>query len=470
MNFNYTNIHTNDELKISNKTCNIFDTNLANIIGIEAALFLNKLNYWVSKCGRYLPNHEGAWIYNSLPSWKKQFPYLSMYKLRKTIKTLEDTGLIKSVKINAGKWNHTKWYTIDLKKYNSLITMHSESYYTKNEESINLSNTNNNNYTSNVFKLASKKIKSIAFANTILLAEKTTNRSVDFHHIIITKNNYTNKPSYKKDGVELENTLKEKIEENPINSNEKEIINKMVYIWNKVFEYSISPIKAYSNKKNQEVLLNLYKTVFKGDLNNWREYACKVNSSQFLMGEKKTKNNFKAVFGWLIKEETIEKILNGEYGVGDRELDINNITKNIEEKKEEVVNKMDKKISEYIRLKIDETKERREFEEYIKINQAERKEDEYGILKAIKHISYHSIFRTNEYEVLRESLYESYVMKKYLGLTKMEARKKIRERTKEVVDDKGINEMVIEELNKKGKEIEYFDISDGMGKIGLHSI
>ena len=61
-------------------------------------------------------------------------------------------------------------------------------------------------------------------------------------------------------------------------------------------------------------------------------------------------------------------------------------------------------------------------------------------------------------------------MKKYCGLTKMEARKKIRERTKEVVDDKGINEMVIEELNKKGKEIEYFDISDGMGKIGLHSI
>jgi hypothetical protein len=111
--------------------------------------------------------------------------------------------------------------------------------------------------------------------------------------------------------------------------NEKEIVNKMVYIWNKVFEYSISPIKAYSNKKNQEVLLNLYKTAFSGDLNNWREYACKINSSQFLMGEKKTKNNFKAVFSWLIKEETIEKIMNGEYGIGDRELDMNNVTKNI---------------------------------------------------------------------------------------------------------------------------------------------
>ena len=49
-------------------------------------------------------------------------------------------------------------------------------------------------------------------------------------------------------------------------------------------------------------------------------------------------------------------------------------------------------------------------------------------------------------------------MNKYWGLTKMEARNKIREKTKEVVDDRGINEMVIEELNKKRKEIEYFDI------------
>jgi hypothetical protein len=244
----------------------------------------------------------------------------------------------------------------------------------------------------------------------------------------------------------------------------------MVYIWNKVFEYSISPIKAYSNRNNQEVLLNLYKTAFSGDLNNWREYACKINSSQFLMGEKKTKNNFKAVFSWLIKEETIEKILNGEYGVGDRELDINNVTKNIEEKKEEVVNKMDKKISEYIKLKIDETTERKEFEQYVKINQAERKEDKYGILRAIGHISCYSLFKTNEYEVLRESLYESYVMKKYWGLTKIEARKKIRERTKLVVDDKVINKMVIEELNKKAKEIECFDIRGGISKIGLRMV
>ena len=407
-----------------NLKIHILTQEIAQSLGQNESILLNQILYWLSKCGREIAGQQGKWIYNSLADWHKQFGYWTMYKLRKTIKSLEELGIIKSIKINAKKWNHTKWYTVDHNQYKKLLKQIEDTKETKKPSSLNKPDESIllNNKQSIFYSNLDSKNKNIG----------STNRYVQNEQIIITKNNYTNKSSYKKNDVELENALKERIEENTIKPNEKEIIKKMVYIWNKVFEYSISPIKAYSNKKNQEALLNLYKKAFSGDLNNWREYGCKVNSSQFLMGEKKTKNNFKAVFSWLIKEETIEKIMNGEYGVGDRELDINNITKNIEEKKEEVVNKMDKKISEYIKLKIDETTERREFEEYVKINQAERKEDEYGILKAISHVSYHSIFRTNEYEVLRESLYESYIMKKYLGITKMEARKKIREKAREI--------------------------------------
>ena len=431
-----------------NTHVHIFSCDLAKYVGKNESIMLNQINYWLSKCGRNIDRLHGKWIYNSLNEWHKQFNYWSLSTLRRTIKSLEDSGILVSKKINANKWNHTKWYSIDYNKLNQLIkyTIINKEYSTTKEFN-NLSNVNSLNNSAYNSK------------------NKRTNRSVQNEQIIITKNNYTNRSSYKKNDVELKNALKEKIEENLIKPNEKEIINKMVYIWNKVFEYSISPIKAYSNKKNQEVLLNLYKTAFKGDLNKWREYACKVNSSQFLMGEKKTKNNFKAVFSWLIKEDTIQKIMNGEYGVGDRELDMNNVTKNIEEKKEEVVNKMDKKISEYIKHKIDEATEKREFEEYVKINQAERKEDEYGILRAIRHISYHSIFRTNEYEVLRESLYESYIMKKYCGLTKIEARKRIRNKMKEMIEDKSGYCMIFDELNKRGKEIECLELSRNMRQI-----
>ncbi|MBY0580528.1 MAG: hypothetical protein K2P53_02440, partial [Rickettsiales bacterium] len=217
---------------------------LEKAVGYKKALFIFKLNYWLNKCGRNIEDCENRWIYNTLKDWAEQFNW-SLSTLKRVIYSLEEEGIIISKKINASKWNHTKWYSINYNKLYLLLEV--------DKKVINYSE------------------------------KKRTNRTVQKEPILISnnRNNYTNRSSYKKKDAELENALKEKIEENYINSNEKEIINKMVYIWNKVFEYSISPIKAYSNKKNQEVLLSLYKTAFSGDLNNWREYACKINSSQF---------------------------------------------------------------------------------------------------------------------------------------------------------------------------------------------
>ena len=231
----------------------IFDKRITSTITLNESILLNQIGYWISKCGRIINNLDGKWIYNSLNEWHKQFNYWSLSTLRRTIKSLEKSGILISRKINAKKWNHTKWYSIDYNKLNQLIkhtTINKE--YSTTKEFNNSSNFNSLNNSAYISK------------------NKRTNRSVQNEQIIITKNNYTNKSSYKKNDAELENALKEKIEENCIKPNEKEIVNKMVYIWNKVFEYSISPIKAYSNKKNQEVLLNLYKTAFSGDLNNWR--------------------------------------------------------------------------------------------------------------------------------------------------------------------------------------------------------
>ena len=153
--------------------------------------------------------------------------------------------------------------------------------------------------------------------------------------------------------------------------------------------------------------------------------------------------------------------------MGDRVLDMNNVSKNIEAKKEELVSKMDKKISEYMKLNIDEVKERKEFDEYVKTYKNEIEDDEYGILGVIKHISYYSLFKTSEYESLKESLYESYVMKKYLNITKVEVRKKIRNKMKEMIVDKGETCMIFDELNKKGKVIEYLELTGNINKIDL---
>ena len=449
---------------------------IASLIGESESILLNQLEYWISKCGRDIDNLDGKWIYNSYKKWSEQFTYWSTSKIRRTIKSLENIGLIKSTKVNSKKWNQTKWYSIDYLEYNKLLedrssnslsskacndTTKSKSRSNKaidNTESNdkNLLNTYNLQKTHQIDKnvifteVTPIINKYVQKSPEVCICSKWTNRSVQNEQmLIVTKNNYTKNISSNKElDMNLNNTSNKKLEEIQIDSNEKETINEILYVWNKVFECSVSPIKAYSNQKNQRTLLYLYKTVFNSDLDKWREYALKVNSSQFLMGEKETRNNFKAVFSWLIKEETIEKIQNGEYGVGDRELDMNNVSKNIEEKKEEVVNKMDKKISEYIKLNIDESKERKEFDEYVKTYKNEIKNDEYGILGVTKHISYYSLFKTSEYKGLKESLYESYVMKKYLGVTKIEVRKKLREKTK-MLTIEGIKSSILEELKTK---------------------
>ncbi len=425
------------------RKCSNFTT-----LGKNESILLHQINYWINKCGRDIQGLSGKWIYNSLKDWHKQFNFWSISTLRRAIKSLENSGILISKKVNAHRWNHTKWYSINFNKLNKLTNdINNKSIYS-NSSLIKFQNSKDTSY-------YDKK--------------ERTNRCVQNEQIIITKNNYTNNISYNEE-VSKNNSETKKIKESIIVKDEEEIINKMIYIWNKVFEYSVKPIKAYRNKKNQIKLLNLYRKIFNSDLDKWREYACKVNSSQFLMGEKKTKNNFKAVFGWLIKEETIDKINAGAYGVGDRELDMNNISKNIEEKKEEVVNKMDKKISEYIKIKINDKKEREEFIEYIK-SASITEDDRYGILKnIIKQVPKNYILEREEYKEIKENLYESYVMKKHLSITKIEVREKIRNKIKKIIENKENGHKLLVELDKKVKEIEILELNAKMNIKGIKRI
>ena len=171
------------------------------------------------------------------------------------------------------------------------------------------------------------------------------------------------------------------------------------------------------------------------------------------MGEKKTKNNFKAVFGWLIKEETVEKILNGEYGVGDRELDINNISQNREIKKEEKVTEIEKKITSKLKENINELKELEEFRNYIEEEGYQEDNDRYKLGLILRHIPKRDFLNKDEYKLMRDRVFESYLMKKHTKRSRLEIRDKIRaavsKESKEII------------LNKSREVQELGDYSQG---------
>lgn len=367
---------------------------LAKSIGVESALVLQQIQYWVDRCGRSIEDKEGKWIYNSLDDWHKQFSFWSLSKLRRIIKTLEDKDLIISQKINSKKWNQTKWYTINFKIFNKLI---------KPQNKIR------------------KKLENIS-----------TNRFVQNEQMLLkeTENNYTNKSSYIEEHINIKKINKKSFpkKEILISSELRNTAETMVQVWNEVFDYSLKPIQAFLNNKTIFQLNKILQTKFDNDLESWRFFAKKVNSSKFLMGEKETKTNFKAEFLWLIKVETIDSIQNGAYGLGDRVLDLEKIDENLKLCKKELQQvfqeKISKKIEEESSLEIEE-----EFKKYLLTLEFEKDGDKYLIKKHMDMIGSkymyggyitpsHIFYNGNE--KYKKRIFNSYLMKKYYGIDETE--------------------------------------------------
>ena len=97
---------------------------LACHLGINAAILLQQINYWIKRAEREKDQRKFKagrwWTYNSYAQWQEQMPWLSESGIRKLVKKLEDEGLIKTVKHNKGKTDHTKWYSIN---YDALDTL-----------------------------------------------------------------------------------------------------------------------------------------------------------------------------------------------------------------------------------------------------------------------------------------------------------------------------------------------------------
>ena len=255
-----------------------------------------------------------------------------------------------------------------------------------------------------------------------------------------SRNNYTNTSSNefknnnldsKEEEINLSNPLrKSKVQQivfTTLTTNETKLVEQMVDLWNKVFSYSINPIKAYASKSNRKTLLDVLNNHFAGDLSEWQEYAKKVNSSQFLMGEKATKKNFKAIFSWLIEESTVESIQSGGYGVGDRKLDMDNIEENKEKQKKEVIHQAEKILEKQIK----QSGKNKEFEDYVKNEQWQEDGDRYGIGQYFgAYMSPEQILHDEKYQAHYRMCLKQYIAKKYQGVNMTDIRKICMQRLK----------------------------------------
>lgn len=104
---------------------------LAESLGsVDKAIILQQLNYWVKKSKNY---HDGRpWVYNSMDSWAKQFPWIkSKTTIKKHFKDLKKLGLVLTGNFNQYSFDRTTWYTID---YDALEKFSDEFFAKKDAE------------------------------------------------------------------------------------------------------------------------------------------------------------------------------------------------------------------------------------------------------------------------------------------------------------------------------------------------
>lgn len=88
---------------------------LAHAIGLNEAILLQQIQYWLTKSGKLRDGRR--WVWNSAGEWQRQFPFWSTNTVRRTINSLRDQGLIDtSSSFNKMPMDRTLWYTINYNK------------------------------------------------------------------------------------------------------------------------------------------------------------------------------------------------------------------------------------------------------------------------------------------------------------------------------------------------------------------
>lgn len=107
---------------LTGKQPRLFDVDLACIIGVNEAIFVNQLDYWLTlneEVGRNIKDGH-CWAYNSYRGWQLQFPFWPIKTIERIVLSLEKKNILITGNFNKLKMDRTKWYRINYEVVDSL--------------------------------------------------------------------------------------------------------------------------------------------------------------------------------------------------------------------------------------------------------------------------------------------------------------------------------------------------------------
>ena len=95
----------------------IFDVDIAKQYGVNAAVLLENIGYWIKQNEANEVNfYDGRyWTFNSRRAYRELFPYMSERQIATALEKLIDNGLIMTGNYNKLAYDRTLWYALTKK-------------------------------------------------------------------------------------------------------------------------------------------------------------------------------------------------------------------------------------------------------------------------------------------------------------------------------------------------------------------
>ncbi|EPG8234783.1 conserved phage C-terminal domain-containing protein [Citrobacter freundii] len=91
----------------------VINPDLAYSIGLNEAIALQQINYWLQETKSGMERDGVRWIYNTTEQWLEQFPFWSESTLKRTFTRLKTLGVLNIEQLNKSQRDMTNFYTIN---------------------------------------------------------------------------------------------------------------------------------------------------------------------------------------------------------------------------------------------------------------------------------------------------------------------------------------------------------------------
>lgn len=91
---------------------------LAKEIGLNEAIILQQIHYWLKNPKAGVVINDEKWVYNSVTQWNEQFPFWSANTIRRALNNLREKGYLIAEKLSPDTRDNTLYYRIDYSKTN----------------------------------------------------------------------------------------------------------------------------------------------------------------------------------------------------------------------------------------------------------------------------------------------------------------------------------------------------------------